>query len=109
MASCASFFANTVCHIQRAEKTQANVAALQATTQWHEHHHHHHHEHRHCSSRQPTDGASPADANSGQPITAASVQVKDGRDRKRSRRERFGNFVRELSMSIQPLAPNSDE
>lgn len=84
---------------KRAEKTQANVAALQATTQ----REHRHREHRHRSSRQPTDSATPSGAN-GSPLilTPASAQLKD-RDRSR----RHANPGRELSMSVQPLAPNS--
>lgn len=85
---------------QRAQKTQANVAALQATQQ----REHRHRDHRHRSSR-PVDGAQ-AGAN-GSPIilTPAAAQIKD-RDRERVRRQ-HSNQARELAMSVQPIPPTS--
>ena len=83
---------------QRAQKTQANVAALQATQQ----REHRHREHRHRSSR-PVDNAQ-AGAN-GSPIilSPAAAQVKD---RDRTRRQQPSQ-ARELAMSVQPIPPTS--
>ncbi|KAL5526270.1 YCK2_2 [Sanghuangporus sanghuang] len=86
----------------RAQKTQANVAALQAT----QHREHRHREHRHRS--RPIDGgASPQTGANGSPVilSPAAAQIKD-RERERVRRT-HSNQPRELSMSVQPIAPTS--
>ncbi|KAL5525477.1 hypothetical protein ACEPAG_6813 [Sanghuangporus baumii] len=83
----------------RAQKTQANVAALQATQ---------HREHRHRHRSRPIDGgASPQTGANGSPVilSPAAAQIKD-RERERVRRT-HSNQARELSMSVQPIAPTS--
>lgn len=80
------------------------MAALQASQQ----REHRHREHRHRSSR-PTDAAQTG--SNGAPIilSPAAAQVKD-RDRERVRRSHTTptrGETRELSMSVQPIAPAS--
>ncbi|THH07464.1 hypothetical protein EW145_g3372 [Phellinidium pouzarii] len=84
----------------RAQKTQANTTALQQRE-------HRHREHRQRSSR-PAENAGAAQAGTnGTPIilTPAAAQIKD-RERERVRRA-HATPARELSMSVQPIAPTS--
>ncbi|KAH8104254.1 kinase-like domain-containing protein, partial [Phellopilus nigrolimitatus] len=84
----------------RAQKTQANVAALQATQQ----REHRHREHRHRTSRAAEGAGSQQLGTNSSPIilSPAAAQVKD-----RGVRRTHITPARELSMSVQPIAPTS--